>query len=59
MATERLERDKWRALRAMSAADSLRVGEALWTSDLARRARPPRSPRPVSLAILLGIRSRQ
>ena len=45
----------WRRLRRMSAAESLRIGVALWTSDLARIARPPISRRPPSLAFALRI----
>ena len=40
----------------MSGAESLRIGEALWTSDLARLAAPVPAPRPVSLAVALRMR---
>jgi hypothetical protein len=50
--------DKWRELRRMSGAESLRIGEALWTSDLARIAAVRPAPRPVSLAVALRISSR-
>jgi hypothetical protein len=42
----------------MSGAESLRIGEALWTSDLARIAAVRPSPRPVSLAVALRIETR-
>ncbi|MEP6862972.1 MAG: hypothetical protein ABJE66_20260 [Deltaproteobacteria bacterium] len=49
------EARKWQELREMSAAESLAVGEALWTSDLMRIARISPSRRPPSLAVALGI----
>jgi hypothetical protein len=39
----------------MSAAESIAVGEALWTSDLMRIATIAPSRRPPSLAVALGI----
>lgn len=47
---------KWQELRRMSGAESLRIGEALWTSDLARLAASKPAPRPVSLAVALRMR---
>ena len=55
---DRLEADKWRALRRMSAAESIRLGEELMTSDLMRLARPRPGPRPPSLAKSLGLLNR-
>lgn len=47
--------DERRALSALDAAESLAVGEALWTSSLAREVYRPSGSRPLSLAVGLGI----
>lgn len=52
---DRHETDKWHVLGQMSVAESIKVGEALWMSDLARIARAPKAPRPISLAVALGL----
>jgi hypothetical protein len=52
----RSDDDRWRALAAMTAAESIRVGEALWASDLMRVAVPGPAPRPPSLAVSLKLR---
>lgn len=46
------ERD---ALSALDEAESLAIGEALWTSHLLRETRLPPGPRALSLATGLGI----
>jgi len=55
---QRRDDEKWEELRRMSGTESLRIGEALWTSDLARIAAVRPSPRPVSLAVALRIEAR-
>lgn len=50
------EKERWDALRGMSAAESIAVGEALLTSDLMRLAEFPDDDHPLSLAIALGLR---
>ena len=45
------------ALRAMTAEESIAIGEALLTSDLMRLAQFPDDDHPRSLAIALGLRS--
>jgi len=52
---DRADAERWRALAKMSAAESIRVGEALWASDLMRIAVPGPAPRPPSLALSLGL----
>lgn len=49
------ERERWDALRRMTAAESIAVGEALLTSDLMRLAVFAGDDQPRSLAISLGI----
>ncbi|MGH7895784.1 MAG: hypothetical protein ACREQL_14020 [Candidatus Binatia bacterium] len=57
-AYERLcERERWDRLRAMTADESIALGEALLTSELMRIAAFPDRPRPVSLAVALGLPS--
>jgi hypothetical protein len=50
------EKERWDALRGMSAAESIAIGEALLTSDLMRLAEFPDDDHPLSLAIALGLR---
>ena len=50
------EKEHWDALRGMSAAESIAIGEALLTSDVMRLAEFPDDDRPLSLAIALGLR---
>lgn len=50
------EEERLNALRSMTAADSIAVGEALLTSDLMRLAKFPDDDHPCSLVIALGIR---
>lgn len=52
------EAERWDALRRMTAAESIAIGEALLTSDIMRFAVPFGDDRPRSLAIALGIASR-
>jgi hypothetical protein len=49
------EDERWAALRRMTAAESIAVGEALLTSDIMRFAVFPDDDQPRSLAIALGI----
>ena len=50
------ERERWQALRRMTAAESIAVGEALLTSELMQFATFPDDNQPRSLAIALGIK---
>jgi len=57
-AYERLcERERWDTLRAMTADESIALGEALLTSELMSIAAFPDRPRPVSRAVALGLPS--
>lgn len=49
------ERERWQALRQMSAEESIAIGEALLTSELLRLAEFTDDDHPQSLAIALGI----
>jgi hypothetical protein len=49
------ESERWDALRAMTAEESIAIGEALLTSDVMRLAQFPDDDHPVSLAIALGL----
>ena len=44
-----------KALAALDADETLAIGEALWTSSLARDLPAPDEPRPASLAVSLRI----
>lgn len=50
------EKERWDALRGMSVAESITIGEALLTSDVMRLAEFPDDDHPLSLAIALGLR---
>lgn len=50
------EKERWDALRGMSVAESIAIGEALLTSDLMRLAEFPDDDHPLSLAIALGLK---
>jgi len=50
------EAERWEALRRMTAADSIALGEALLTSEIMRLATFPDDDHPRSLAIRLGIK---
>lgn len=50
------EAERWEALRRMTAADSIALGEALLTSEIMRLATFPDDDYPRSLAIRLGIK---
>lgn len=50
------EQERWDALRGMSVAESIAIGEALLTSDVMRLAEFPDDDHPLSLAIALGLR---
>lgn len=50
------EKERWDALRGMSVAESIAIGEALLTSDVMRLAEFPDDDHPLSLAIALGLR---
>ena len=49
------DRERWDALRRMTVAESIAVGEALLTSEIMRLAEFADDDRPRSLAIALGI----
>lgn len=51
------DQERWDALRRMTVAESIAVGEALLTSDIMRLAEFPDDDQPRSLAISLGIAS--
>jgi hypothetical protein len=50
------EKERWDALRGMSVAESIAIGEALLASDVMRKAEFPDDDHPLSLAIALGVR---
>lgn len=50
--------ERWEALRRMSAAESIAIGEALLTSEIMRFVIPSDDDPPRSLAIALGIAPR-
>jgi hypothetical protein len=50
------EKERWDALRGMSVAESIAIGESLLTSDVMRLAEFPDDDHPLSLAIALGLR---
>lgn len=50
------ERDRWQALRQMSAEETIAIGESLLTSEILRLAVFADDDHPRSLAIALGIR---
>lgn len=50
------EKERWDALRGMSVAESIAIGEALLTSDVMRLAEFPDDDHPLSLAIALGLK---
>jgi hypothetical protein len=52
------DQERWEALRRMTAAESIAVGEALLTSEIMRLAVLPTDDHPLSLAIALGIMPR-
>lgn len=52
------ERDRWESLRRMTPEESIAVGEALLTSEIMSLAVFPDDDEPRSLAIALGIETR-
>jgi hypothetical protein len=52
------EAQRWAALEKMSPEESIRLGEALLTSEIMDLAEFPDDDRPVCLAVSLGIRAR-
>jgi hypothetical protein len=52
------DQERWDALRRMTVAESIAIGEAILTSDIMRLAEAPDDDQPQSLAIALGIATR-
>lgn len=52
------DQERWDALRRMTVAESIAIGEAILISDIMRLAEAPDDDQPQSLAIALGIATR-